>query len=246
MAKKSDRVKRPKSPQRGAELAYKNALLLLPEAEILHGRGSYGHSAALSMHAIEELGKAEILIMWKERIHEVPDWRTARYRKKPVLITAPSDWLKHPHKYWHFLNCLKLGEIVARRVSSRAAVSNHLIPLFTSGKRDKHYDDLRFRFREGRRLDQSRQRAIFVDYSKGKWSSPSDLDMEWSKALFESWAKAYAGWVDQIVRNGWRRTVGPIRKLVESSTIATKPLVAVLQSEHAATPEPERADLSRG
>src|SRR3989454_9668890 len=123
MAKKSDRVKRPKSPQRGAELAYKNALLLLPEAEILHGRGSYGHSAALSMHAIEELGKAEILIMWKERIHEVPDWRTARYRKKPVLVPAPLDWLSHPHKYWYFLNYLKLGEIVARRLSPSTAIT---------------------------------------------------------------------------------------------------------------------------
>src|SRR6266540_5357258 len=123
MARKSGRVKRHRSLQRGAELAYQNALLLLPEAEILHGRGSYGHSAALSMHAIEELGKAEILIMRKERIRNVTDWRTARYRKKPVLIPAPLDWLNHPHKYWHFLNYLKLGEIVARRVSPSAAIS---------------------------------------------------------------------------------------------------------------------------
>jgi len=190
------------------------------------------------MHAIEELGKAEILIMRKERIRNVPDWRTARYRKKPVLIPAPLDWLNHPHKYWHFLNYLKLGEIVARRVSPSAAISKHLIPLFTSGKRDKHYADLRLRFREGRRLDHSRQRAIFVDYSKGKWISPSDVDMEWSKALFDSWAKAYASWVEQIVWKGWKRTVGPIRKMVESSTIETKPLVAVQQEEHA-TPEHE-------
>ena len=234
MANKSGSVKRYRDLPRGAELAYKNAGLLLQEAEILHGRGSYGHSAVLSMHAIEELGKAEILIMRKERIRDVPDWRTARYRKKPVLVPAPLDWLSHPQKYWYFLNYLKLGEIVARRLSPSTAISHRLIPLFTSGKRDKHYADSRLRYREARRLDRSRQLAIFVDYSKGKWFSPSDFDMEWSKDLFDSWAKDYAGWVDQIVRKGWKKTVGPIRKMVESSTIETKPLVAVLQEEHTA------------
>src|SRR2546422_3936259 len=98
MANKSGSVKRYRDLPRGAELAYQNARLLLQEAEILHGRGSYGHSAVLSVHSIEEFGKAEIFIMRNERIRVLPDWRTARYRKKPVLVPAPLDWLSHPHK----------------------------------------------------------------------------------------------------------------------------------------------------
>lgn len=214
-------IRRYRDLQKGAELGLQNALLLLEDARVLDQKGSYGHAAALAMHAIEELGKAEICVMRKERVKTVPDWRRARRHKSPGEPQERRQLNRHDDKYWHFLNYINLGEAVARRLGTSEAERHLLIPLFTSGRH----------FREAKRFDRGRQRTIFVDCTKGKWSSPLDIQRDYSQALLNTWAEHYADWVGQIVRNGWKKTVGPLKNKLQASTAETKPLKAILTKE---------------
>jgi len=47
----------------GIEKSFENALALIKDAKLLLNKGSFGHSAALSMLAIEECGKAMFLVV---------------------------------------------------------------------------------------------------------------------------------------------------------------------------------------
>lgn len=189
-------------------MAYENAKLLNDEAWMLDQKGSHAHAAALVLHGIEEFGKVQICILRKERVKEIPDWKTALWRKSPTMVPVRRCMTWHADKYWYFLNYLKVSEVVTNRVGASVASSNNLLRIRKQGRT---VDPIR--------VDRGRQSAIFVDYTKGKWMRPADVYSEATAFVLFLYGSRYQKWTKRIMENGWRNTINPLRKLVTQSSI---------------------------
>jgi len=205
--------------QRGAQLALANGRQLLEDAELLLKRGSHGHALALASSGIEELAKAEIYIMTKEGVREIPNWEPLTDAGAFKAEDVQKVHRDHEFKYRRFLSFLSLSWAVSVAYGFPEALRLNLVGTVINERVN------------AKKLETDRRNALYVDHRDGRWMGPFDVSDTHSNFLI-SYGKKYALWVEDVLEKGWNAKMQTIRSLVKDTVYLVKKLQEAVEGKY--------------
>ena len=147
-----------KNLQNGVHICLENAKKWIEDAELLFEHGSYGHATSLALIGIEELAKALVL--------------SEAYFSNRELEHVKDVFQNHRFKNAIFLGVI-IGMYAPTAMPEKNAEKKALTEMEIQKSAAKVESPLMKVLQE---VDELRKAGFYVDYKKGRWCSPIDVE----------------------------------------------------------------------